>query len=217
MIEKVGVIGAGHMGSGIATVCAQSGCSVILVDIGQSELEKSQTFIEKSLGMLNELSTAQREEIRARISMGDTYALFQHRASLLLNNHHYVVAVEALRQIRDAQRSATEREMSAEAGQSIQFGHWQQGQNHTSLAPAEDYLVVRWAQTQSDSLVADSTVGLVATSVPYWRHALKLALDEEKITATPISDVQRSGVYLDALENFRPVSLYAVKFLLGCG
>ena len=76
MIEKVGVIGAGHMGSGIATVCAQAGCSVILVDIGRSELEKSQTFIEKSMDMLGDLSAEARAEIRARISMGDTYALF---------------------------------------------------------------------------------------------------------------------------------------------
>lgn len=76
MIEKVGVIGAGHMGSGIATVCAQAGCSVILVDIGQSELEKSQAFIEKSLAMLGDLSAEACSEIRARIRMGDSYALF---------------------------------------------------------------------------------------------------------------------------------------------
>ncbi len=76
MIEKVGVIGAGHMGSGIATVCAQSGCSVILVDIGQSELEKGQIFIEKSLDMFPDLGAEKRREIRERIQMGDTYALF---------------------------------------------------------------------------------------------------------------------------------------------
>jgi len=40
-IRKVGVVGAGQMGSGIAQVCAQSGCEVQLVDVNEDVLNKS--------------------------------------------------------------------------------------------------------------------------------------------------------------------------------
>jgi 3-hydroxybutyryl-CoA dehydrogenase len=39
-IKKIGVIGAGQMGNGIAHVCAQSGYDVVLSDISQDQLDK---------------------------------------------------------------------------------------------------------------------------------------------------------------------------------
>lgn len=48
-IQKVMVIGAGQMGSGIAQVCAQSGLEVILNDIKQEFLERGLSNITKNL------------------------------------------------------------------------------------------------------------------------------------------------------------------------
>jgi 3-hydroxybutyryl-CoA dehydrogenase len=50
--QKVGVIGSGQMGSGIAQVCASFGLDVILVDIQQVQLDKAQKGILASLDKL---------------------------------------------------------------------------------------------------------------------------------------------------------------------
>ena len=50
--QKVGVIGSGQMGSGIAQVCASFGLDVILVDIQQVQLDKAQKGIQASLEKL---------------------------------------------------------------------------------------------------------------------------------------------------------------------
>jgi 3-hydroxybutyryl-CoA dehydrogenase len=49
MIQKIGVIGAGQMGSGIAHVCAQSGFDVVLLDISEERVRKGLGTIEKNL------------------------------------------------------------------------------------------------------------------------------------------------------------------------
>ncbi|MEO0073012.1 MAG: 3-hydroxybutyryl-CoA dehydrogenase [candidate division WOR-3 bacterium] len=53
-IKKVGVIGAGTMGSGIAQVFSTSGYEVILVDINEAILNNALDGIKKSLGKLVE-------------------------------------------------------------------------------------------------------------------------------------------------------------------
>jgi 3-hydroxybutyryl-CoA dehydrogenase len=50
--SKIGVIGAGQMGAGIAQVCATFGLHVILVDVAQKSLEKARAVIGKSLSKL---------------------------------------------------------------------------------------------------------------------------------------------------------------------
>ncbi len=50
--KKIGVIGAGQMGSGIAQVCASHGLDVILCDIQAEQLELALTKIKKSLEKL---------------------------------------------------------------------------------------------------------------------------------------------------------------------
>ncbi len=50
--QKVGVIGSGQMGSGIAQVCASFGLDVTLVDIQKVQLEKAQKGIQTSLEKL---------------------------------------------------------------------------------------------------------------------------------------------------------------------
>ncbi len=49
MISKVGVLGAGQMGNGIAHVFAQFGYQVVLFDIASSQLEKAVVTIKKNL------------------------------------------------------------------------------------------------------------------------------------------------------------------------
>jgi 3-hydroxybutyryl-CoA dehydrogenase len=53
-IRKIGVIGAGQMGSGIAQVAAQVGYEVVLRDLEQSFLERGLSGIRRSIGKLLE-------------------------------------------------------------------------------------------------------------------------------------------------------------------
>ena len=48
-IKKIGVVGAGQMGNGIAHVCALAGYDVLLNDISQEALEKGVATIEKNM------------------------------------------------------------------------------------------------------------------------------------------------------------------------
>jgi 3-hydroxybutyryl-CoA dehydrogenase len=48
-IEKIGVIGAGQMGSGIAHVCALAGYDVVIEDINADALGKARALIERNL------------------------------------------------------------------------------------------------------------------------------------------------------------------------
>jgi len=50
--ERVAVIGAGTMGSGIAQVFAQIGTAVVLIDAASDALERARATIEKSLGRM---------------------------------------------------------------------------------------------------------------------------------------------------------------------
>lgn len=48
VIKKVGVIGSGQMGSGIAQVCATSNYQVVLFDVQETQVQKAKASIEKS-------------------------------------------------------------------------------------------------------------------------------------------------------------------------
>ncbi|MEJ2311734.1 MAG: 3-hydroxyacyl-CoA dehydrogenase family protein [Gemmatimonadales bacterium] len=48
-IEKVGVVGAGTMGNGIAHVCSIAGLEVLMVDVDASALEGAMATIERNL------------------------------------------------------------------------------------------------------------------------------------------------------------------------
>ena len=52
MIKKVGIIGSGTMGSGIAQVAATAGCTVKIYDTQQAALDKSKAALEKILARL---------------------------------------------------------------------------------------------------------------------------------------------------------------------
>ncbi len=75
MISKVGVLGAGQMGNGIAHVFAQFGYQVVLFDIASSQLEKAVATVKKNLerqakkGIIDESLVA---ETMARITTTET-------------------------------------------------------------------------------------------------------------------------------------------------
>ena len=76
-IQRVGVIGGGIMGSGIAQVCAVAGLSVVLVDISEAALAKAVAGIGNSLARLvnkGTLSGEQRSAALARIVTAVDYA-----------------------------------------------------------------------------------------------------------------------------------------------
>jgi 3-hydroxybutyryl-CoA dehydrogenase len=69
-IEKVGVVGCGLMGSGIAQVAANAGCQVTVREVSPQLVEKGFQSIDKNLQRLVEkgtLTQAQRDEVRARL------------------------------------------------------------------------------------------------------------------------------------------------------
>ncbi len=69
-IQKVGVVGCGLMGSGIAQVCAQAGFTTVVREVSAELVEKGLKSIEKNLGRLVEkgsLTEAARAEVRGRL------------------------------------------------------------------------------------------------------------------------------------------------------
>jgi len=68
--EKVGVVGCGLMGSGIAQVAAQAGCQVTVREVSQQLLDKGLQGIDKNLARLVEkgtLTAADRDQVRGRL------------------------------------------------------------------------------------------------------------------------------------------------------
>ncbi|MBV9887744.1 MAG: 3-hydroxybutyryl-CoA dehydrogenase [Acidobacteria bacterium] len=69
-IKKVGVVGCGLMGSGIAQVCAAAGFETVVREVSPEVVEKGLKGIEKNLARLVEKGTiteAQKGEIRGRL------------------------------------------------------------------------------------------------------------------------------------------------------
>jgi 3-hydroxybutyryl-CoA dehydrogenase len=69
-IQKVGVVGCGLMGSGIAQVCSQAGFSTVVREMSPEVIEKGLKSIEKNLNRLVEkgtLTEAAKGEIRGRL------------------------------------------------------------------------------------------------------------------------------------------------------
>jgi 3-hydroxybutyryl-CoA dehydrogenase len=76
-IEKIQVVGAGQMGSGIAQVAAQAGLAVHLADVDEATLGKGLETIEKNLSRSVEKERISQEEMDAalaRIAAGTEYA-----------------------------------------------------------------------------------------------------------------------------------------------
>ncbi|MEM7473554.1 MAG: 3-hydroxyacyl-CoA dehydrogenase NAD-binding domain-containing protein [Planctomycetota bacterium] len=70
-LKKIGVIGAGQMGAGIAQVAAQLGAEVVVTDVDEARLDVGRQAISKSLGRLvkkEKLSAEEMEQTQARIT-----------------------------------------------------------------------------------------------------------------------------------------------------
>ena len=75
IIKRIGVVGAGTMGNGIAQVFAQAGFEVRLIDASASALDRARESIDKSLGKFVEkgrLTPAARDQTLARVTTGTT-------------------------------------------------------------------------------------------------------------------------------------------------
>ncbi|WP_405211020.1 3-hydroxyacyl-CoA dehydrogenase NAD-binding domain-containing protein [Dokdonia sp. Asnod2-E02] len=71
MINNIGIIGAGTMGSGIAQVAATAGCDVKLFDVNQEALDKAKAALEKVLKRLIEkgrIDASEKDRIQANIT-----------------------------------------------------------------------------------------------------------------------------------------------------
>jgi 3-hydroxybutyryl-CoA dehydrogenase len=78
-LRRIGIIGAGQMGGGIAHVCALAGIDVVVADINEEALQRGRQAIERSLGRQVARGTIREEDqdsALARIQMGLDYALF---------------------------------------------------------------------------------------------------------------------------------------------
>ena len=77
-IRKIGVVGAGTMGSGIAQLCAQKGFEVVLTDIDLAQLDRAKQRIGENLGKLLEkgkITQEDKEIILERISYNGLFGV----------------------------------------------------------------------------------------------------------------------------------------------
>jgi 3-hydroxybutyryl-CoA dehydrogenase len=76
-IQKVGIIGAGTMGNGIAQVCAQAGVEVVMVDVNDAAVQRGLSTISGSLDRLvkkEKLAPADKDKVQARVRGTTDYA-----------------------------------------------------------------------------------------------------------------------------------------------
>jgi 3-hydroxybutyryl-CoA dehydrogenase len=79
LIARVGIVGAGQMGNGIAHVCALAGLPVVLLDVQEAALPKAMTTMTKNMDRQVGRKLITEEEkaaALARIATGTDYALF---------------------------------------------------------------------------------------------------------------------------------------------
>jgi len=78
-INRLGVIGAGQMGNGVAHVAAQAGIGVVMLDVAEAALEKAVATIAKNMDrqvQRGTLSGADKDAALARIATATDYAVF---------------------------------------------------------------------------------------------------------------------------------------------
>ncbi len=78
-IKKIGIVGAGTMGAGIAQVAATAGFEIILNDVGEDYLQRSLKVIDKSLTKLSEKGKIEedKEKILSRIKTATSLSGFR--------------------------------------------------------------------------------------------------------------------------------------------
>ncbi len=79
-IQKLGVVGAGQMGNGIAQVFAAQGTSVVMVDISEVALEKGLSTISQSCDRLvkkEKMTESQKAQLLSRIQVSTDMSIFK--------------------------------------------------------------------------------------------------------------------------------------------
>ncbi len=79
MIKKMGIIGAGQMGNGIAHVASLAGIDIILTDLGQEQLDKALAAIDTNMSRQVKrgvIEDADKKAALSRISTGLDYSAF---------------------------------------------------------------------------------------------------------------------------------------------
>ena len=82
-IERVGVVGCGLMGSGIAEVCARAGLDVVVREVNETALAAGRKRIEGSLGKAvrsGKLPEADREAALSRVRYTTDFGEFGDRS-----------------------------------------------------------------------------------------------------------------------------------------
>ncbi|MFC4257983.1 CHASE domain-containing protein [Marinobacter lacisalsi] len=170
--------------------------------------------------LVDDLSRAHHEQLSRALSrrISDTLGAaaqlardrepgFNSQASEFLDHFPAIAGLELLSRVNHSQRPMIERSLSEQSGQFIRFATWT-GRFSSGVADESDqYLIIRRAHFQPETIASDSSLGLVATSVPHWRGALNRALEEGHATATTLTELHRNGTSQSALRVFVPSSL----------
>jgi len=101
-INSVAVIGSGQMGNGIAHVCALAGCKVLLIDIGQKQLDRALGLIERNMARqvaAGRITEDKKVDALSRISTGVDYGLA----------HDVDLVIEAATEKEDVKREILKR------------------------------------------------------------------------------------------------------------
>ena len=93
-IKKVGVLGCGLMGSGIAQVAATAGFDVTVLEVEQKYLDKGFAGIEKSLAKFSEKGTLKEspQVVRGRLVVNGGQGQDVHFPVSVRSNHNCAVA-----------------------------------------------------------------------------------------------------------------------------
>ena len=81
-IERVGVIGGGQMGAGIAEVCAKAGCDVVVHEINHELATAARFRVEKSMAKAvdrGKLEAAERDAALGRMQFVSDLFLMEDR------------------------------------------------------------------------------------------------------------------------------------------
>ncbi len=112
-LKKIGIIGAGFMGAGIASVSAQAGIDVVLIDRDQDSADKGKATVQKSLtDQVNKgrMQSAARDAVLARITPTADYGALKD----------VDLIVEAVFEDRKVKADATTKAQAVNAG--VVFG-----------------------------------------------------------------------------------------------
>jgi 3-hydroxybutyryl-CoA dehydrogenase len=78
-LHRIGVIGAGQMGGGIAHVCALAGFDIVVTDLNEETLQRGREAMDRNLSRQvsrGKISEEDKNAALGRITMGTDYALF---------------------------------------------------------------------------------------------------------------------------------------------